>query len=142
MNTQRRGRWAAGVLATAVALAILVPAAVSEEPDRDVKEFKVLARNWSFSPDRIQVEQGTKVVIHVESHDAPHSFVLKAFGVKVMLPQDKTTDVVFVADKPGTFRWYCGRPCGNGCPKMTGELTVAPARTEAQPEDAQGPTGS
>ena len=62
--------------------------------------------------------------------------------MKVPLPQDKTTAVVFVASKPGTYRWYCGRPCGNGCPKMTGELTVLPRAEDATTDDAQAPAGS
>ena len=142
MNARRRfGRWGIGLLVMAV-VAMLVPAAVAEDHEGAVKEFKVLARNWSFTPDRITVEEGTKVILNVESHDAPHSIVLKAFRVKARLPQDKTTAVVFVADKPGTYRWYCGRPCGNGCPKMTGELTVLPRAEAPDPDDAQVPAGS
>ena len=123
-------------------LAMLAPAAVAGDPDVPVKEFKVLARSWSFTPDRITVEEGTRVILNVESHDAPHSFVLKAFRVRVRLPQDKTTAVEFVAGKPGTFRWYCGRPCGNGCPKMSGELTVLPRVEEPESGDDQAPAGS
>ena len=142
MNTRRRLVGVCAGLVTLVALATAVPAVVAEEHDGPVKELKVLARNWSFTPDRITVEEGTKVILNVESHDAPHSFVLKKFRVKVPLPQDKTTAVVFVAGKPGTYRWYCGRPCGNGCPKMTGELTVLPRADKPEPDDGQGPAGS
>ncbi len=139
----RRKLFGVGLGALAIALvAMLAPAAPAADPGVPVKEFKVLARSWSFSPDRITVEEGTKVILNVESHDAPHSFVLKAFRVKVALPQDKTTTVEFVAGKPGTYRWYCGRPCGNGCPKMTGELTVLPRAEETGPGDAQAPAGS
>ena len=67
---------------------------------------------------------GTKVVLRIKGYDAPHRFDLKAYGLKVAVPQDKTTTIEFVADQPGTFKWKCGRPCGDGCAKMTGKLTV------------------
>jgi len=49
---------------------------------------------------------------------------MKGYGLKIPLPQDETTVIEFLADKVGTFKWKCGRPCGNGCPKMTGKLIV------------------
>jgi heme/copper-type cytochrome/quinol oxidase subunit 2 len=94
------------------------------EPEQQTKTIKMYAQNWSFSPSTIRVKQGTRVVLEFESRDAPHSFVLKAFGLKVNLPQDKKTRAEFVADKVGEFRFRCGRPCGNGCPKMTGKVVV------------------
>ena len=142
MTTRRWVERIGSAVAVSIALATLAPAVIADGPEVEVKEFKVLARNWSFTPDRVQVEQGTKVILQIESHDAPHSFVMKAYRLKVPLPQDKTTEVAFVADKVGTFRWHCGRPCGNGCPKMTGELTVVPRLPEPTPEDAQRPDGS
>ena len=113
---------------TALLVVAAVPLALGgEEP---VLELKVYAENWSWEPDRIRVRQGTRVVLHVDNRDAPHSFVLKAYRLKVALPQDKTTTVEFVADKAGKFTWKCGRPCGNGCSKMRGTLEVLPAAPE------------
>ena len=48
--------------------------------------------------------------------------------LKVTLPQDQTTTVEFLVDKVGEFRWKCGRPCGNSCPKMNGKLIVTEPR--------------
>jgi heme/copper-type cytochrome/quinol oxidase subunit 2 len=71
------------------------------------------------------VPKGTKLVLQIRSYDATHRFDLKKpYNLKVLLPQGKTTTVEFVADTVGTFKWKCGRPCGDGCPKMTGKLTV------------------
>ena len=56
--------------------------------------------------------------------DAPHTFVLKAYKLKVKLPQDETVRIEFVADKKGEFRWKNDRPCGDGWTKMTGTLIV------------------
>lgn len=89
-----------------------------------VKIVKMVAENWKFTPDLIRVKKGTTVVVEVQSFGAPHSFVLKAFKIKVPLPQKKKTTFEFVANKVGEFTWRCGRPCGDGCAKMTGTLIV------------------
>ena len=97
----------------------------AERDEAPTKVIKMYAENWKWTPKVIRVQQGTRVVLKFESYDAPHSFVMKGYGLKIPLPQDSKKEVEFVADKPGTFRWKCGRPCGNGCPKMTGKLIVA-----------------
>lgn len=96
-----------------------------------VLELNAFAENWKWDPDVIRVQEGTRVILHIKNRDAPHAFLLKAYRIKVPLPQDETTTVEFVADRPGEFTWRCGRPCGNGCPKMRGKLIVLPATEEA-----------
>jgi len=91
-----------------------------------VKQIKMYAENWKWSPSMIRVDQGTRLQIHFESRDASHAFVLKGYDINIALPQDTTADVEFVADRAGEFKYVCGRPCGNGCPKMKGKLIVDP----------------
>lgn len=99
-------------------------AAAAEEEEAPVKRIKMYARNWDWTPDEIRVKKGTRVVIDFVSEDANHGFQLKAYKIKVNLPQDKRAQIEFVADKVGKFSWRCSRPCGNGCAKMTGKLIV------------------
>ena len=94
------------------------------EDEAPVKRIKMYARSWKWTPDEIRVKQGTRVIIDFISEDASHGFQIKAYKIKVSLPQDKRAQIEFVADKIGTFPWRCSRPCGNGCPKMTGKLIV------------------
>lgn len=89
-----------------------------------VKRVKMYARSWKWTPDEIRVKLGTRVIIDFVSEDASHGFQIKAYKIKVSLPQDKRAQIEFVADKVGTFPWRCSRPCGNGCPKMNGKLIV------------------
>jgi len=89
-----------------------------------VKKIKMYGRNWNWTPNEIRVKQGTRVIIDFFSEDASHAFELKAYKIKVNLPEDKRGHVEFIANKTGTFRWRCSRPCGNGCAKMTGKLIV------------------
>ena len=88
------------------------------------KWIKLYAEDWKWMPREIRVAQGTLLHIDFESRDSSHSFEIKELGIKVPLPQDKKASYEFVAEKKGEFRWICGRPCGDGCPKMIGKLIV------------------
>jgi heme/copper-type cytochrome/quinol oxidase subunit 2 len=89
-----------------------------------VKFVKLYVEEWKWTPSEIRVPVGTTVRIEALSYDSSRRFDLKAYKLKVALPQDKPVTFEFVADKPGKFRWKCGRPCGNGCAKLTGKLIV------------------
>jgi len=95
-----------------------------EEIEQPVKYVKLYASEWKWSPQEIRVEQGTLVQIEALSYDSSRRFDLKEYKLKVALPQDKLVTFEFTADKKGTFKWKCGRPCGNGCAKMVGQLIV------------------
>ena len=92
--------------------------------DQPFKLIKMFAEEWKWTPNLIQAPQGTRIRIEFLSYGASRRFDLPGYKLKVRIPQDKTVSVEFVADKKGTFRWKCGRPCGNGCAKMTGKLIV------------------
>lgn len=89
-----------------------------------VKRIKMYAENWRWVPNVVRVAEGTRVVIDFVSRDASHSFVLKGYRIKVPLPEGTEKRFEFVADRKGEFKWRCGRPCGDGCAKMTGKLIV------------------
>ena len=129
----RRGLWVAlagAVLLSAGGRADDTPAAEPAAEPAPIKEIKMFAENWKWTPNVIRVPQGTRLRIRIENIEAPHRFTMKGYKVKVQLPEGETTMVEILADKLGTFRWYCSRPCGNGCPKMTGKLIVDEASSE------------
>jgi heme/copper-type cytochrome/quinol oxidase subunit 2 len=100
------------------------PAAPASPEAPKVKRIKMYAEDWKWTPREIRVAQGTLLQIDFESRDSSHSFEIKELGIKVPLPQDKKASYEFVVDRKGEFRWICGRPCGDGCPKMIGKLIV------------------
>jgi heme/copper-type cytochrome/quinol oxidase subunit 2 len=100
------------------------PAAPAQEADDQVKFIKMYVEEWKWTPNLIRVPVGTKLRIEFLSYGATRRFDLKAYKLKVKLPQDKPVTVEFVADKKGEFKWRCGRPCGDGCAKLTGKLIV------------------
>lgn len=100
------------------------PVAPAEGAEGEVKLIKMYVEEWKWTPNLIRVPVGTRIRIEFLSYGASRRFDLKAYRLKVRLPQDKTVAVEFVADKKGEFKWRCGRPCGDGCAKLTGTLIV------------------
>jgi plastocyanin len=73
-----------------------------------VKTFNLTAKNFSFSPSEIRVKKGDTVKVVMNSVNGFHDFVVDAFNAKTDRVSDgQTAEVQFVADKTGTFDFYC-----------------------------------
>jgi len=94
------------------------------ESTGEVKEFEIIAKNWEFSPNTIEVNLGDKVELHIESVDVTHGFRLPDFGINEVLEPHNDIHVEFIADKKGTFAFSCSVPCGRGHGGMSGQLIV------------------
>lgn len=94
------------------------------QPEPQVREFTMTAKQWEFSPNTITVNKGDTVKLHITSKDVTHGFNLPDFGISKQLIPTKTVDVEFVADKQGTFTFSCSVPCGKGHSGMNGKLVV------------------
>ncbi len=90
----------------------------------DVKEFTMTAKQWEFSPSTITVNKGDKVRLLVTSVDVAHGIGLSDFGVSSFINPGKQTVIEFVADKQGTFSFFCNVACGVGHGNMRGTLIV------------------
>lgn len=74
----------------------------------NARAFFVQAVNYSFSLKEIVVQQGDTVTINFESTDGFHDWVLDEFNARTkQVSPNKPTSVTFVADKAGTFEYYC-----------------------------------
>lgn len=73
--------------------------------------------NFSFSPDTLVVTKGTQIT-WTNHDDIPHTVVEdgKVFRSMVLDTDEKFT---FIAEKPGTYKYYCSIH-----PKMTGKVVV------------------
>ncbi len=97
----------------------------NNEPFGDkVKEFRVEAFQFGFDPAVIEVNKGDKVRIIAESRDVPHGFAIDEYGINLYLDGLRPETVEFIADKAGTFTFYCNVPCGSGHRSMKGKLIV------------------
>lgn len=88
------------------------------------KEFTVLGSNYSFTPNTLEVKQGDTVKITFKNSDGFHNFTIDELAVATKQIKSGQSEIVeFVADKTGTFEYYCSvgthRAMG-----MKGTLTV------------------
>lgn len=93
-----------------------------------VKEFSMTAYydaqgKW-YSLKDIAVKKGDHVRIKVTNTAGMHDLVLDEFGVKQELPLNQEVVIDFVADKAGTFQYYCSKP-GHRAGGQWGTLSVS-----------------
>ena len=106
-------------------------AAINVEADAKVdaalgalKEVKITAKQFSFTPAEVRVKQGERVRLIVTNEDVSHGIAIPAFNVSLTLEPGKTGTAEFVADKKGSFPFFCNVFCGSGHGAMRGTLIV------------------
>lgn len=92
--------------------------------DAEVKEFSIVAQRWSFIPSEIRVKEGDFVRLKIKSIDVLHGIAIPDYGISENLSPGKETVIEFLADKKGTFDFFCSAYCGAGHSGMTGKLVV------------------
>ena len=91
---------------------------------KDVKEFTLDASNFQYSLKEIKVNEGDTVRIMLNNTDGFHDIVIDEFAVSSgRIQSPATTSVEFIANKTGTFEYYCsvGNHRAQG---MVGQLIV------------------
>jgi cytochrome c oxidase subunit 2 len=89
-----------------------------------IKEIKLEAFQYGFSPDPVVVKKGDKVRLIITSRDVTHGVYIKEYKINVAIKKGETKIVEFVADKEGEFAIICSVYCGIGHFKMRGKLIV------------------
>lgn len=111
-----------------LAILFLMPGCAQSEDSTttatDIQEINITAKQFEFVPSEITVSEGSTVRLSIESVDVDHGFALTAFGVSENLQAGETTTVEFVADKTGTYSFFCNVFCGQGHGSMRGTLIV------------------
>ena len=108
-----------GVVVAAPAVGRLL---AQEAPNR--REFTIVAKDFHYSPTRIEVMQDDLVKLTVRSEDIAHSFTIDEYRISKRVPAGGSTTFEFQADRPGTFAFYCGLTGDPGHKMMRGELVV------------------
>ena len=88
------------------------------------KEFTIIGANFSFSPNTLTVNKGDTVKVTFQNNDGFHDWNLDEFNVHTKkIPAGQSDTVTFIADKTGSFEYYCS--VGNHrAMGMKGTLTV------------------
>lgn len=63
-----------------------------------------------FSPNEITVNKGDLVRIKITNTKGTHDFKIDEFNVYTETPLDQEVIVEFIADKAGSFEYYCTKP--------------------------------
>lgn len=97
---------------------------VTEPSPTNIKEFNVDATSFSFSPSTMSVSKGDTVKITVKNLKGTHDLKIDEFNASTrILNVGEEQTITFVADKIGTFQYYCS--IGNHrAMGMVGTLTV------------------
>jgi cytochrome c oxidase subunit II len=112
-----------GVGGVLVATVLVVGRLLAQEaPNR--REFTIVAKDFHYSPTRVEVTQDDLVKLTIRSEDIAHSFTIDEYRISKRVPAGGSSTFEFQADRPGTFAFYCGLTGDPGHKMMRGELIV------------------
>jgi len=100
-----------------------------ERKGKNVDVYMTSVRSH-FTPDIVRVKKGDTVNLHItnveQAHDATHGFTIGSYDVHSSLEPGKHVDITFLADKEGTFPFYCTEFCSALHLEMAGYFLVEP----------------
>ena len=96
--------------------------AQDQAPNRP--EFSLVARNYRYNPDRLEVTEDDLVRLTIRSEDFTYSFAIDEYRIVRRVPAGETTTFEFRADRAGTFRFYSNLTGEGGHADMQGQLIV------------------
>ncbi len=99
-------------------------------------EVWMTATRSHFTPDILRLKQGDNVTLHItnveQTKDATHGFAIADYNIQGSLDPGETASFEFVADKPGSYNFYCTEFCSALHLEMAGWMLVEPAAAARQ----------
>jgi nitrous-oxide reductase len=118
------------------------PATQSKDPTAPVAGGEKIVRSGSrvdvyqtairshFNPEHVDVKKGDHVFWHItnleRTQDATHGFAIPGYNINLSLEAGETQTVEFVADRAGTYPFYCTEFCSALHLEMQGYFLVKP----------------
>ncbi len=93
----------------------------SFKPD---KEIRLVATNYSFTPNIITVKKGERVRLKLYSKQGTHGISVPELNIIEYMPEGEEVTADFIPSKVGEFRFACSIYCGNGHGEMIGSIIV------------------
>jgi heme/copper-type cytochrome/quinol oxidase subunit 2 len=84
----------------------------AQEPSQNRREFTIVAKDHTFTPDKLEVTQDDLVKITLRSEDRPVSFAIDAYRIVKRVAGGTSVTFEFRAAQAGTFSFYCNPPAG------------------------------
>lgn len=103
---------------------LAAPAGQDQAPTR--REFTVVARDYAFTPNRVEAQQDELIKIIVQSADHAYGFTIDDYRVSKRVPAGGSTIIEFRADRAGTFPFYSNLSNDARHSQMRGQLVVRP----------------
>ena len=97
---------------------------VSAQAAPRAKVIKISAKRFDYSPGKLILKKGQRVLLELTSKDVVMGFNLPDFNVRGDMIPGKVTRVEFTPDKTGEFTFLCDIFCGSGHEEMHGRITV------------------
>jgi len=128
-------------------LAVVIPLGIALVPKATTtRHISIDARRFGYTPARVIVNKGDKVILRFSTSDVTHGFQLDGYRIDLIAKKgvtfkrntwqqenghlkinwNRVSTVKFVANRTGKFIFRCTETCGNLHPFMTGELIVRP----------------
>lgn len=96
----------------------------------DTVEVYMTAIRSHFNPEHVTVKEGDRVIWRItnpeRAQDATHGFAVPQYNINASLEPGETITIEFVADRPGTFPFYCSEFCSALHLEMLGYFLVEP----------------
>lgn len=89
-----------------------------------LKEIKVVAKRFSFSPNPITLKLNETVRFRLSSEDVAHGFSVPELGIDQTIEPGKETVFEFTPTAKGKFLLMCSLECGTGHTGMRGTIVV------------------
>lgn len=97
---------------------------LAQEQTPNRRELTITARDFHFSPNRLEVNQNDLVKLTVRSEDVAYSLNIDEYRLSRRIPAMGSTTVEFRADRAGTFPFYSNMTNDPRHADMRGELVV------------------
>lgn len=98
--------------------------AIAQDQAPTRREFTIVAENFRFQPDRLEVAENDLVKLALKSADHSYTFAIDAYRIVKRVGSGQTIAFEFRADQPGTFEFYCNMSTDPRCKEMRGTLVV------------------
>ncbi len=106
------------------------------------RTLTITAHKYAYDPSILRVNRGDRVRIRLIAQDVTHGFYLEGYDLDAKVrPENPTfwarrpsegeayqevSEINFIANRAGKFRYRCSLTCGYMHPFMQGELIVSP----------------
>jgi nitrous-oxide reductase len=115
---------------------------VTREGDRVLVNMTAIRSH--FTPEHVEVNEGDTVTWRIVSTettpDATHGFCIGGYNINLSIEPGEFVEFTFVADKSGTYPFYCTEFCSALHLEMAGYLHIKPKSSASAPIPAESAT--